>query len=214
MPLDTVKALRSENKRLQSLVARLTTKNETMSAQLKEQEDALAKRRGEVAVLHQACAKYKRLLHQPPAATKAKKCNTSTTSVSSNQHPNGSSTRVKRARESTVICLRCPQTDEKLSAALADNERLQSVLVEKEATIATLTERDRVWEERRAHNKRTLDEWSARMLKKQKATLLEMDEMSARNRRIFAEREEQQERLVQERLLVIRRRRGGMADGG
>ena len=30
-----------------------------------------------------------------------------------------------------------------------------------------------------------------------------MDDMRARNRRIFAERQEQQERLVQERLLVL-----------
>ena len=184
MTLDTVKALRGENKRLQCLVAKLTARNETMSAQLKQQEDTLAKRRCEVAVLHRACAKYKKT--SPPTSTKAKQSTITTCPPSPNRHPKTSSRPAPRivihvpTSPTEPACLRCPQTDEKLSDALTESERMPSVLAEKETTIATLTERDRVWEERRLHNKRTLDEWSARMLEKQEATLREMDEMSAR----------------------------------
>ena len=61
MKLDTkVKALQVENKRLLALNAKLSGNNESMYLQLKQKDDALAKRRSEVATLHQACAKYKR----------------------------------------------------------------------------------------------------------------------------------------------------------
>ena len=55
-----VKSLRAENKRLQRLVANLSGTNENMCSKLEQSEYALAKRRSEVATLHQACAKYKR----------------------------------------------------------------------------------------------------------------------------------------------------------
>ena len=59
MASNKVKYLLVENTRLQSLVAKLAGTVETIHCQLKEKEDALAKRRIEVATLHQACAKYK-----------------------------------------------------------------------------------------------------------------------------------------------------------
>ena len=52
--------LRSENSRLQWLVAELAARNEMLSLQLRQQERHSEKRRREVASLHQACAKYKR----------------------------------------------------------------------------------------------------------------------------------------------------------
>ena len=55
-----VKILSGENKRLRALNAQLSATNESMSMQLKQKDDALAKRRGEVATLYQACAKNKR----------------------------------------------------------------------------------------------------------------------------------------------------------
>ena len=58
-----VKSLRAENKRLQRLVANLSGTNENMCSKLEQSEYALAKRRSEVATLHQACAKYKRAQH-------------------------------------------------------------------------------------------------------------------------------------------------------
>ena len=60
MRQDKVKALRAENRRLQCSVAKLAETNEIISLKMKQQEDALAKRRSEVATLHQACAKNKR----------------------------------------------------------------------------------------------------------------------------------------------------------
>ena len=46
-----------QNKHLQSVVANLSKTNKSMSLLLKQQNEALAKRRSEV---HRACAKYKR----------------------------------------------------------------------------------------------------------------------------------------------------------
>ena len=54
------KAMRAEIQRLQCSVAKLAETNEIITLKMKRQEDALAKRRTEVATLHQACAKYKR----------------------------------------------------------------------------------------------------------------------------------------------------------
>ena len=54
------KAIRVENKRLLALNAKLAGTNQSISLQLKQQEDDLTRRRREVATLHQACAKYKR----------------------------------------------------------------------------------------------------------------------------------------------------------
>ena len=60
MPQDQVKAMRAEIKRLQSSVSKLTGQTETMSLRIEQLEEALVKRRSEVANLHQACAKNKR----------------------------------------------------------------------------------------------------------------------------------------------------------
>ena len=54
------KAMRAEIKRLQCSVAHLAETNEIITLKMKQQEGVLAKRRTEVATLHQACAKYKR----------------------------------------------------------------------------------------------------------------------------------------------------------
>ena len=218
MPLDTVKALRGENKRLQCLVAKLTARNETMSAQLKQQEDTLAKRRCEVAVLHRAFAKYKKT--SPPTSTKAKQSTITTCPPSPNRHPKTSSRPAPRivihvpTSPTEPACLRCPQTDEKLSVALAEIERLRSVLAEKETTIATLAEKDRISEERRRNFRRALDAHNLRMIEEQEATMREMADMRARNQLLSDEYVEQQERQLQQRILVIRRRRQGVADGG
>ena len=56
MAFNIAKCLRAENKRLQSLVTKLTDTNEALNLQLKRKEDDLTKRRIEVATLHQACA--------------------------------------------------------------------------------------------------------------------------------------------------------------
>ena len=60
MPQNQVTAQRAEIKRLQFTVSKLTGQTETMSLKIEQLEDALAKRRSEVATLHQACAKNKR----------------------------------------------------------------------------------------------------------------------------------------------------------
>ena len=61
MASKSVRFLCAENKRLQSLVTKLTGTIETIHLQIKQNESDLAKRRIEVATLHEACAKYKRL---------------------------------------------------------------------------------------------------------------------------------------------------------
>ena len=112
MPLDTAKALRGENKRLRALNAKQAAQNEMMSSQLKNHEQALATRRSEVAILHQACAKYKRARRQQPS-TAIK----TTSPIKEGNRP----TRVHVPSPPTVILsLDCPQIDERLGVALAE----------------------------------------------------------------------------------------------
>ena len=146
MSSNSVKFLRGENSRLQSLVTKLTGNNAALSLQLKQKEDALAKRCIEVATLHDTCSKYKRARIAPVLRILP------TTSV--------------------AVCLRCQKATgvfgelkeavdafaEKLNAALAAKEaqfeeKLSTALKAKDSEIAklaaALAEKESKEEERR-----------------------------------------------------------------
>ena len=146
MSSNSVKFLRGENSRLQSLVTKLTGNNAALSLQLKQKEDALAKRCIEVATLHDTCSKYKRARIAPVLRILP------TTSV--------------------AVCLRCQKATgvfgelkeavdafaQKLNVALAAKEfqfeeKLSTALKAKDSEIvklaAALDAKDRKEEERR-----------------------------------------------------------------
>ena len=134
MAFNSVKFLRAENKRLLSLVAKLTGTNEAFSFQLQQKEIALTKRRNEVAILHQACAKCKSRASTAPLQ--------------------------RLTTPSTIelaVCQRCEKAkgafDQLKVAVEAFAEKLNTALREKDAEIeklaAALADRDRRDEERR-----------------------------------------------------------------
>ena len=210
MASSKVKYLLVENKRLQSLVAKLAGTIETIHSQLEQKENALAKRRIEVATLQQACAKYKSRARIAP---------------------------VQRTLPTDTVCLRCTKAKdvfgelkeavdafaEKLNAALADKEAQCSAQREKDDEIgklrAALDERDRRDEERRQRIERQNVDERERSRKDYVDTIKEMAEMKARNQRTlelkFLEIEEQRRqnlRRYEQRLVVIQRQRTGVAD--
>ena len=153
-----MKCLRAENKRLQSLVAKLTGTNEVISLQLKQKEDTLAKRRIEVATLHEACAKYKRnnrfastqrlSHHLPTAATSLTTARAIKQAVSTSD-----------VQPTTIEaeCLRCQKANEvferELEVALEGlAEKLKTAFADKEAQFNTaLRERARGARETSTH---------------------------------------------------------------
>ena len=191
MPLDTAKALRGENKRLRALNAKQAAQNEMMSSQLKNHEQALATRRSEVAILHQACAKYKRARRQQPSAA----INT-TSPIKEGNRP----TSVHVPSPPTVIfSLDCPQIDERLSVALAEIERLKSALAEKETLISTLADKDRKAEARRTKIAVFIDETIVSSQEKRERVEREMAEMKRQD-----ERDNDEFRVQGQQCLVAR----------
>ena len=207
-----MKCLRAENKCLQSLVAKLTGNNEVISLQLKQKEDALAKRRIEVATLHQACVKYKRARHHLSIAA----------SYSTTASP------IKQDVQATTIeadCLRCQKAndvfDRKLKVALERlAEKLKTEFAEKEAqytsalrekddeiseVVATLAAKERAEQEKRLRVERQRAEERVRAKKHYEDTIRKMAEMKARNQRESDERRAQIQRLADERDLQLER---------
>ena len=203
-----MKCLRAENKCLQSLVAKLTGNNEVISLQLKQKEDALAKRRIEVATLHQACVKYKRARHHLSIAA----------SYSTTASP------IKQDVQATTIeadCLRCQKAndvfDRKLKVALERlAEKLKTEFAEKEAqytsalrekddeiseVVATLAAKERAEQERRQRIERQRAEEQERQRQHIEDTIREMAEMKERNQREVDEQRSQRQRLAREREL-------------
>ena len=236
MASNKVKYLLVENKRLQSLVAKLAGTVETIHCQLKEKEDALAKRRIEVATLHQACAKYKRARAVAPVQRSPHlRANTSTIQQAVLLLPTTSNASLLN---DVAVCSRCQKGrdvfgqleqavdafGEKLDAALAAKEvQLISALREKDDEIgklvATLAERDRRDEEERQRIKKQKAEERERRRQNYEDTLREMGEMEERNERMlklkFRKIDEdglQHLRRFGLRHVVVQRQRTGVAD--
>ena len=226
MATNIVKFLRAENKRLLSLVSKLTGTIETIHFQLEQKEDTLAKRRVEVATLHEACAKYKRArdrpvqlpIHLSPAVS---------SSISSFTIP------LNVIHDDLVTndsgCLRCEKAKdifgelrvamdafaEKLSTAFAAKEaqfeeRLSTAKREKDSEIeklaASLAKKKRKEEERRQRIERQKDESK----QEYEDTMRQMAEMEAQQQvtlqhqlREIDERHLQQEREAAQRLRRI-----------
>ena len=217
MASNSVKFLRGEIKRLESLVAKLTGSNEALSLQLKQREDDMAKRRIEVATLHQACAEYKR----------TRRLSAATPLIAT---PNA----IKQA-VSTIdaVCLRCQKSKdtfgelkaaidafaEKLRTAFAAKEaqfaeKLSTALSEKDSEIAklaaALAEKERKEEERRQR----VDRQKAESRQEYEDTMRRMAEMHAQQqrtseqkRRDMDERKHQHERESARELAEIRERK-------
>ena len=225
MQFNSMKCLRAETKRLQSLVAKLTGTNEALSLQLKQKEDALVKRRIEVATLHQACDKYKlnnritstqQLSHRlSTAATSLATALTIKKAVSTSDVP----TTIEAA------CLRCQKANDvferKLKVALERlAEKLKTEFAEKEAqytsalrekddeiseVVATLAAKERAEQEKRLRVERQRAEERVRAKKHYEDTIRKMAEMKARNQRESDERRAQIQRLADERDLQLER---------
>ena len=216
-----MKCLRAENKRIISLVAKLTATNEALSLQLKQKEDALTKRRIEVATLHQACAKYKRnnrialtqrVSHRlPKAATSMNTALAIKQAVSASDVP----TTIEAA------CLHCQKANDvferQLKVALEGlAEKLRTEFAEKEAQytsalrekddqigkhVATLAAKERAEQEKRQRIERQRAEEQERQMQHIEDTIREMAEMKARNQRQLDEQRAQRQRLAREREL-------------
>ena len=217
MQFNTLKCVCAENKRLQSLVTKLTGTIETIHLQLKQKEVGLAKRRIEVATLHQACAKYKRARHH--LSTTA----TSLTTARSIKQAVSTSD----VQPTTIVadCLRCQKANEvferELKVALEGlAEKLRTEFAEKEAQftsalrekddkigkhVANLAAKERAEQERRLRNERQRAEERVRAKKHYQDTIRKMDEMKARNQRESDELHAEQQRLARERELEIER---------
>ena len=217
MQFNTVKFLRAENRRLQSVNAKLTGNNEALSLQLKHKEDALAKRRFEVTILHQACAKYKRARHHLSAAA----------ATSLNTAPTIKQT-VSTSDVSTTIdadCLRCQKANdaferqlkvaleglaEKLSTLFAEKEaQFNTTLREKDGEIsklvATLAAKERAEEESRQRIEWQKAEEQERARQHIEDTIKEMAEIKEQKQRELDERQSQRRRLAEERELQLER---------
>ena len=235
MASNAVKCLRAEKKSLQSLVSKLAATIETIHLQLKQKDDALAKRRSEVARLHQACAKYKRARAIAPVRRRPPDLQAARSTIK--QAVLSSTSNVSTIND-VALCSRCQQAKdvfgelkeavdsfaEKLNAAVAEKEaQLSAALREKDDEIgklvATLAERDRRDEERRQRTRRRRDEEIERDRQDYEDTIKEMAEMKERNQckleRKFRKLDEdklQQLRRIDLRLVVIQRQRTGVAD--
>ena len=204
MAFNSVKFLRGENKRLQSLVTKLTGTNEAFSLQLKQKENALAKRRNEVAILHQACAKYKSRARTAPLQ--------------------------RLTTPSTIelaVCLRCEKAkdvfDQLKVTVEAFAEKLNTALKEKDAEIeklaAALAERDRRDEERRQRIEKqkadereracqSIDDTMRRMAEMQAQQQIQLDEQQRKleeQKRKHQLKTEQRLREIEERKLENQR---------
>ena len=137
----SMKFLRTENKRLLSLVSKLTGTIETIHFQLEQKEDTLAKRRIEVATLHQACAEYKR----------TRRLSAATPLIAT---PNAIKQAVSTIDAVYLHCQQSKDTFSELKAAIDSfAQKLSTALSEKDSEIAklvaALAEQERKEEERR-----------------------------------------------------------------
>ena len=196
----------------------------------------MAKRRIEVATLHQACAKYKSRARIAPVQRPShlqEACSSTKTSTIMRTLPTTSASLTNEA-----VCSPCQvATDvfgelkeavdafaEKLNAALADKEaQFSSALKEKDDEIGklrtTLAERDRRDQERRRRIQRRRDEDIERDRQDYEDTIKEMAEMEKRNKlmleRKFAKLDEDLRihlRRIHLRSVVIQRQRTGVAN--
>ena len=237
MASNSVKFIRAENKRLQSLVAKLTGTIETTHLQLMQKESDLAKRRIEVATLHEAF----RLFQRSPAVS---------SSISSFTIPLGAIPGEIVANDSG--CMRCEKAKdtfgelrvaidafaEKLQTAFSAKEaqfeeKLNTALKEKDGEIeklaAALAKRKRKDQERRqrAERQRAENEETMRQMEEMKAQQdrmleqhrIEMEERKLQDQRKTAQelREIEEEHVrrvhtIHQRAVVQSRQRRGVAD--
>ena len=233
--------MRAENKSLHFFVAKLTGTIETIHLQLKQKDDALAKRRIEVATLHQACAKNKRPRIRP------------------DQRASHLATAVPPSKSSLTIdadCLRCQKAAyvfgelkedvdafaKKLNAALAAKEaqfeeKLKTALKEKDTEIeklaAKLAKRKRNEQERRqriegqeaeemqeyedsirkmAEFKAQQERTSEQQRRDREERELQRQRQSAQRLREMEEDHLQRVRAIHQRALVQYRQQRGVAD--
>ena len=234
MASNTLKCLRAENKRLQSLVAKLAGTVETMHLQLKQKEDDLTKRRIEVATLHRACAKNKSRIRiapvqRPPidlqAATPLKTTTIQQTVLLSTTTKDALCSRCQKSKHVFGELEKAVETfAEKLNAAIAEREaQFNTTLKEKEGEIeqlvAALAEKEREAEETRAGMEKQTAREKERVWQGYEDMIREINEEKLHKQRrleqTFRELEEeriQRVRLQEQRIVVIRRQRTGVAD--
>ena len=216
MAFNGLKCLRGENKRLQSLVAKLTGTIETIHLQLKQKEDELAKRRVEVATLHQACAKYKLARVAPVQRLSAATAATATPFNTAANTLDAVSLRCENAKDVfSELKLALEAFAAKLSTAFAEKEaQFSSALREKDDEIgklgAALAKKEREEEERRQRIRRQKAEEQERTRKHMENTIREMAEMEEQQRlsleewrRDFDKRKLEDERRTQQELREI-----------
>ena len=203
MAFNGLKCLRGENKRLQSLVAKL-------SLQLKQKEDELAKRRVEVATLHQACAKNKRARIVPVQLLSTAAAATPFTTTANTL--DAVSLRCEKAKDVfSELKLALEAFAAKLSTTFAEKEaQFSSALREKDDEIgklgAALAKKEREEEERRQRIQRQKAEEQERTRKHMEDTIREMSEMEEQQRlsleewrRDFDKRKQEDDRKSQQR---------------
>ena len=224
--LNPIKCLRADNKRLQSLVAKLTGTNETLGLQLKLKEEALTKRRIEVATLHQACAKYK----QARAIAPIKRATPLTVPFTIKQAMPTAATTTTATTTTNSVCSHCQKLFGEMKETLKAqfDERLKTALKEKDGEIerlaAAMADKERKDEERRerklqkkAKESQSADHYIEDTIRKMadieqeqhrqlQQRLSVMDERYAQERRVAAERESQRQRESQQRIRVSEER--------
>ena len=212
-----VKFLSGENKRLRALNAQLSATNESMSMQLKQKDDALAKRRGEVATLHQACAKNKRariVFAQRLRSLKVATGNPTSTLISSPQETPGDKKRTnepiiqpgaEQSKPATdiaepervaAVCSRCERMQDLLGDISKRSRNMSKVLDEQSERV------HKTYEEESERSKKRFAEESERsrqFFAEQQASIQKnLDEDSERSRTIAAEAKEHMLRIGEE----------------
>ena len=213
MAYNALKCMRAENKSLQSLVSKLAGTIETIHLQLKQKDDALAKRRSEVATLHQACAKYKRARAPAPVRRRPPDRQAATSTIETVVLPTTSNASLIN---DAALCPRCQQATD----VFAEKEaQLSSALREKDDEIGrlvtTLAERDRRDEEKREQRKQQKADEQERRRQYYEDTMREIAEMNERNKRMSRKHDEDWRLYLRRfdlRHVVMQRQRTGVAD--
>ena len=218
-----VKSLRGEINRLQCLVAKLSGTNENMCSKLKQKDDALAKRRSEVATLHQACAKYKRaqLVFAQRLRNLSKKASTPTPSASNTSSSPPPLTNSKKKQRTSINIPPAadpstePDTESKpLTIAEPERvavcsrcERMQCFFVEVGKRSDNMAQ---LIHEHRVESKKKFDEGMERSQQLLTETSEHFAQIRERARRQMAEALQRNEHD----MVLFRRRINGHADAG
>ena len=215
MQQSKIKTPPGDNKHLQCVVAKLSKTNKSMSLLLEQQDDALAKRRSEVATLHQACAKYKRaqlvfaqrlrnltVTVRPAASvsTTPLPADTSTTPATPVDQPPTAEPDAEKSKPPSdiaepervaAVCSRCERMQDLLGDISKRSRNMSKVLDEQSERV------HKTYEEESERSKKRFAEESERsrqFFAEQQASIQKnLDEDSERSRTIAAEAKEHME---------------------